>query len=81
MTKTILLAFFFFGCVHSIHKFPGQGSNPSHSSDNTGPPIRCATKKLHHLLQSLKCPWDAGEGQSPEKAVRVIKAAPPRAQH
>ena len=25
---------FFFGCVHSMQKFLGQGSNPSHSCDN-----------------------------------------------
>ena len=27
--------FFFFGYTHSVQKFPDQGSNPSHSSDNT----------------------------------------------
>lgn len=27
----------FFGCTCSIQKFPGQGSNKSHSSDNTEP--------------------------------------------
>ena len=27
---------FYFGCTHSIQKFLDQGSNPCHSSDNTG---------------------------------------------
>ena len=27
---------FFPGCTHSIWKFPGQGSNPSHRCSNTG---------------------------------------------
>ena len=26
-------AFFFFGRAHGMRKFPGQGLNPSHSSD------------------------------------------------
>ena len=26
---------FLFGCTHSMQNFPGQGSNQSHSSDNT----------------------------------------------
>ena len=29
--------FLFFGCTHNVQKFPGQGSNLSHSSDNSGP--------------------------------------------
>ena len=29
------LFFFFFGHDHKMQKLPGQGSNPSHSSDNT----------------------------------------------
>ena len=31
----ILLFFFFYGHTFSMWKFPGQGSNLSHSSDNT----------------------------------------------
>ena len=27
--------YFFFGCAHGMWKFPGQGLNQSHSSDNT----------------------------------------------
>ena len=29
-----LLLFFFFGCTHSMRKFPDQGSNLCHRSDN-----------------------------------------------
>ena len=42
----------FFGCSHSIWKFPGQGSNlhhskdPSHSSDNAGSLNRCTTENI-----------------------------------
>ena len=44
--------FFFFGCTHSIWKFPGQGLNPGLSRDpsccnaNTGSLICCATREL-----------------------------------
>ena len=44
--------FFFFGWTLSIWKFPGQGSNMSHNSDNAGSLTRQATRKLLEL--SLK---------------------------
>ena len=28
-----LFVYLFFGCTHSMQKFPGEGLNPSHSSD------------------------------------------------
>ena len=40
---------FFFGCAHSIQNFPGQGSNPSHSS-YTGSLAHCATRELLDVI-------------------------------
>ena len=36
MEDTIFLFLLFFGCVPGMRKLPGQGLNPSHSSDNAG---------------------------------------------
>ena len=38
--------FFFFGHAHGVWKFPGQGSNPCHRSDNAKAPIHCSTREL-----------------------------------
>ena len=46
----LIFHLFFFGCAHGKWKFPGQGSNPwhtsnpSHCSDNTGS-LTCCTKR------------------------------------
>lgn len=34
LAKNKSLIFYFFGCVHSMWKFPGQRSNPGHWSNN-----------------------------------------------
>ena len=53
--KEILFFFFFFfffvlvvvvGRAHSIQKFPGQGLNQGHSSNNVGSLTLCATREL-----------------------------------
>ena len=50
--------FFFFGHVHSMHKFPSQGSNLHHSSDNTGSLTYWATNKLQvSPLSGLLLDW------------------------
>ena len=48
-----LLFFFpsFFGCMHSMHKLPGHGSNLSHSGDNTKTLTHWARREL--LLSTL----------------------------
>ena len=43
-----ILSFIFFG--HAYSKFPGQGLNPHHSSDNTGSLTCYATKELQCCL-------------------------------
>ena len=40
---------YFFGRAHGMQKFPGQGSNPHHSSDYTGSPTCYTTRKLPGL--------------------------------
>jgi len=40
------ISLFFSGHAHSMRKFWDQGSNPHHSSDNTGPLTCCATREL-----------------------------------
>ena len=55
-TNITFLSFFFFGHIHGIQKFLGQGSNPghssnlSHSSDNTGSLTQCATREFPNLF-------------------------------
>ena len=50
----VLFSFLFFGCTHSTWKFPGQGSNPSHSS------------KLHQSYSNTRCLTSyAGPGIEP----------------
>ena len=41
-----LLLFFFSGCASGMQKFPGQGSNLCHSSDNDRSLIHCAVKEF-----------------------------------
>ena len=49
--------FFFFGCAHSMWKFPGQGLNLRHSSDpscrsdnNAGSLTRCTAREILQVL-------------------------------
>ena len=50
--RKLVILILFFGCTHGMQNFPGQGLNPSHSSDpghcsdNTGSLTHCATRKL-----------------------------------
>ena len=43
---TFPICFFFFGHTYGIGKFPGQGLNLHHSSDNAGPLTHWATREL-----------------------------------
>ena len=51
--------FFFFGYIHSLWKFPGQGlslhhnSDPSCCSDNDGSLARCTTRELLCMFYGL----------------------------
>ena len=52
-----LFFFFFFDYTHSMQKFPGQGSNPCHSRDqsccsDTRSLIHCATRERLSCLMS-----------------------------
>ena len=50
-----LLFLFYFGCA-GIWKFPSQGSNPYHGSDNSGSLAWCATRELLVVIfKSLPC--------------------------
>ena len=42
--------FFLFSAACIIRKFPGQGSNPSHSSDNANSLIARPPGNFHHFL-------------------------------
>ena len=50
--RKLVILILFFGCTHGMQNFPGQGLNPSHSSDpghcsdNTGSLTHCATREL-----------------------------------
>ena len=44
---------FFFGCIHSIWKFPGQGLNQCHSND----PSRCSECWILNLLFHKMTPF------------------------
>ena len=60
----LFFPFFFFGCIHSMWMFPGQGSNLHHSSkksyhsDNTGYLTCWATREFHNttLFWLKLCP-------------------------
>lgn len=45
---------FFFGCTCGMWKFLGQGSNPCHSSDNTGSLTRYAPHENNCVYLNLK---------------------------
>ena len=44
--RNLFFLAFFFGCACSIQTFPGQESNPHHSSENTGSSTRCAAREI-----------------------------------
>ena len=44
--------FIYVGCAHGMQKFPGQGSNLSHSSDSVRS-LSCCTTGNSRMLQSL----------------------------
>ena len=45
----LFVFFFFFSCTHGMQKFPGQGSDLYHSSDNARSLTDCATRELQEM--------------------------------
>lgn len=53
LAKNKSLIFYFFGCVHSMWKFPGQRSNPYHSTN----PGQCSdVRSLTHCVPQENSP-------------------------
>ena len=51
---TALFIYLIIGYTRSVWKFPGQGSNPSHSSDNTRSLACGATRELPRMVLDLQ---------------------------